>query len=139
MRGHYFYFDRARARRMLVRSLGSTTVLGLVLCSVALANVVEGVVPPASEPPVSRHQPHELLVKFKDGTSPERIEEINAGIGATVKKEFKSIRVWHLQLPDNAEVDKAILYYQSQAEVVYAEPNYAVRIDGQEKRGTGVE
>jgi len=139
MRRYCLYCVQDRGRRALGYSLRLATVVGLVLCQVALANTVEGVLPRASEPPVSQHQPHELLVKFKDGVKPERIEEINTGIGATVKKEFKSIRVWHLQLPDSVEVDKAIRYYQSQAEVMYAEPNYSVRINGQEKQKKGLE
>jgi len=138
MKGRYFHFGQNSRAETLGRSLRLAMVLGLVLCQVALANAGgDGVLPPASGPPVSRHQPHELLVKFKDGVKPERIEEINAGIGAIIKKEFTSIRVWHLQLPDSVAVDKAIQYYQSQAEVIYAEPNYSVRIDGQEKRRKG--
>ena len=138
MKRDHVYFGQDRARRVLGHSLRLAMVVGLVLCPGGVVGAGEGAGEGVSiritEQPTGRHQPHELLVKFKDGVKPERIEEINAGIGATIKKEFKSIRVWHLQLPDKVEVDEAIRYYQSQPEVIYAEPNYSARINSQEKQ-----
>ena len=75
----------------------------------------------------------ELLVKFKEGISEERIKEIISQKGASVIKFIENIKVYHLKLKKGQNVEDAIKEFASMPEVQYAEPNYKVKIQGGDK------
>jgi general secretion pathway protein D len=70
----------------------------------------------------------ELLVKFKDDVSKERALEIISQKKATVIKYFESINVYQVQLKAGQDVEDALKDFSSVAEVLYAEPNYKVKL-----------
>ena len=73
--------------------------------------------------------PGEILVKYKDGITTGTMNTLHKNIGSVKKKDFKKIRVQHLKLPDNINVEEAVEYYKRDPNVEYAEPNYIVHID----------
>lgn len=71
----------------------------------------------------------ELMVKFKDDIPAGRAEEIISGEGASVIKYIKEINVYHVKLKPQQKVDDAVKNFISFPEVLYAEPNYRIRIE----------
>jgi general secretion pathway protein D len=70
----------------------------------------------------------ELLVKFKEDVSHNRALEIIAQKEAMVIKHFKSINVYHIRLKPDQDVESALEEFSSLPEVLYAEPNYKVKL-----------
>jgi type II secretory pathway component GspD/PulD (secretin)/cell division septation protein DedD len=75
------------------------------------------------------YSPGELMVKFREDVSKERAMEILSQKGASVIKYFEDINVYHIKLRPKQEVDDAIKEFSSLPEVLYAEPNYKIKID----------
>lgn len=72
--------------------------------------------------------PDEIIVKFKDDISKEKALEIIAQKGASVKKYLEGINAFHITLKPGQEVEAAVQEFSSLPEVLYAEPNYTVKI-----------
>jgi general secretion pathway protein D len=70
----------------------------------------------------------ELLVKFKKDVSKEKALEIITQKEASIIKYFEGINLYHISLKPDYEVEKAIEDFMSLPEVVYAEPNYKIKI-----------
>ena len=70
----------------------------------------------------------ELIVKFRDNISKERALEIIAQKGASVKKYLEGINAYHIALKPEQDVEAAVREFSSLPEVLYAEPNYKVKI-----------
>ncbi|MBS1111873.1 MAG: ral secretion pathway protein [Nitrospirae bacterium] len=71
----------------------------------------------------------ELMVKFKDDIPAGRAEEIISGEGASVIKHIKEINVYHIKLRPEQTVDDAVKKFTSFPEILYAEPNFRIRIE----------
>ena len=69
--------------------------------------------------------PGEVLVKFKDGTSAQRIANAHARRAARLLRVLGRSNVHHVQTP--LAVADAVSGYQSDPDVAYAEPNYIWR------------
>ncbi|BFU89605.1 MAG: hypothetical protein NTAFB01_07920 [Nitrospira sp.] len=78
--------------------------------------------PMKSPPP--RFVPYEVLVKFKEGISHERIASILKNNGMDVIAEIQRGRLYHVRIADNRSVESAITQLTSYQEIEYAEPNY---------------
>ncbi len=85
----------------------------------------------ASVPPVipkadtSRpHRPGQLIVGYSPGLKRADADGFHASMKAKRLRSFKLIDADVVQLPDNANLDKAIAAYKSMPGVAYAEPNY---------------
>ena len=78
--------------------------------------------PMKSPPP--RFVPYEVLVKFKDGISQERIASILKDNRLDVIAEIQRGRLYHARILDNRSVESAIAQLTSYQEIEYAEPNY---------------
>ena len=78
--------------------------------------------PRKSAPP--RFVPYEVLVKFKDGISQERIASILKDNRIGVIAEIQRGRLYHARILDNRSVESAITQLISYQEIEYAEPNY---------------
>lgn len=74
--------------------------------------------------PSPRFIPSELLVKFKDGISRERIASILKDNRIDVIAEIQPGRLYHVRILDDRSVESAINQLSSYQEVEYAEPNY---------------
>ncbi len=70
----------------------------------------------------------ELLVKFKEEVSGDRIQEIMSQQKASVIKYFESINVYQIQLKSDKTVEDAIKDFSAIPEVLYVEPNYKVKL-----------
>lgn len=71
-----------------------------------------------------RFIPYELLVKFKDGISQERIESILKDSRIDVIGVIQRGRLYHVRILDDRSVESAITQLTSYQEIEYAEPNY---------------
>ena len=79
----------------------------------------------AQTPP---HVPGELLVRFREGTSPLGQASAHAAAQSTAVREFQIVEGLHLvRFPDWMTIDEAIARYLNHLDVLYAEPNYIVR------------
>jgi Flp pilus assembly secretin CpaC len=72
----------------------------------------------------------ELLVKFKENVSDEKALEILSQKGATIIRHNERLSLYHIKLRPEQGVEEAIEEFSSLAEVLYAEPNYKVTIQG---------
>lgn len=73
--------------------------------------------------------PDELLVRLRPGISKERAASIHAGVAAKVLRVFASVEGLQLvKLRPGIAVNEAIKEYREDADVLYAEPNYIVRM-----------
>ncbi len=83
-----------------------------------------GSVSAAPRPEGPEFVPHELLVKFKPGV-PEFVRgEIHRGVGAQVVHRFRGDpQLHHVRLPESENLDAALAYYQTRADVEYAQKN----------------
>ena len=71
---------------------------------------------------------NELLLKFKEDVSKEKALEIISEKGASVIKFFKEKDIYHIKLRNNQTVEEAIIELSTDPRVLYAEPNYKVKI-----------
>ena len=71
-----------------------------------------------------RFIPHEVLVKFKDGISKERIASILRDNKIDIIAEIQRGRLYHVRILDDRSVESAINRLSLYQEVEYAEPNY---------------
>jgi general secretion pathway protein D len=74
------------------------------------------------------YTPDEIIVKFKDNISKEKALEIIAQKGASVKKYLEGINAYHIILKPEQEVEAAVQEFSSLPDVLYAEPDYTVKI-----------
>jgi hypothetical protein len=74
--------------------------------------------------PAPRFVPHEVLVKFKDGISKERIASILKDNSVDIIAEIQQGRLYHVRILDDRSVESAINQFSLYQEVEYAEPNY---------------
>ena len=70
----------------------------------------------------------ELLIKFKEGTSRDKAQEILSRNGATVVKYFQEINVYLVQIKHRKEIEDAIKKFTSIPDILYAEPNYKFKL-----------
>lgn len=70
----------------------------------------------------------ELLVRFKEDVSKESALKLIAQNKATLIKHFEGINVYHIQLKHNQKVEDAVEIFSSLPEVLYAEPNFKVKL-----------
>ena len=81
-------------------------------------------------PPEPAYVPGHVLVKFNDGVSMDRIEEIVAGQNARIDRKLGRIGVYLVILPDGADVKDAVDRFNAFSEVRYAEPDRKVQFQG---------
>src|SRR5262249_29205236 len=72
-----------------------------------------------------KYKADEILVRFRPGTSKEKIESVHTALKARQVKSWGSVEGLHLvRLPSGISIKDAIKLYRQRAEVLYAEPNY---------------
>ncbi len=77
-----------------------------------------------TKPPAKRFAPYEVLVKFKDGISQERIMSLLTESRTEVITEIQRGRLYHVRILHDRSVESVIAQFASYPEVEYAEPNY---------------
>lgn len=70
----------------------------------------------------------ELLIQFKDDTDEKRITEILSAEGASIISVLKPKGPHHIKLKNGQDVSHAVEVFQTYGEVVYAEPNYMMKM-----------
>lgn len=75
-----------------------------------------------------RFKQGELLVKFKEGVSEQRISEILSSEGASIISAPKAKGPHLLKLKEGQDVHKAAEIFAGYKEVEFAEPNYIIRM-----------
>ncbi len=73
---------------------------------------------------ISHYVPGEILVKFKTHASASTIQAVQNRLGIEAIREFKYIRVHHLKLPKDIDVETALAIYRENPNVESAEPNH---------------
>lgn len=79
---------------------------------------------PSAKSPRPQFTSNEVLVKFKDGVSPERIASILNDTRTDMITELQRGRLYHVRIVGDRSVESAIARLTSYREVEYAEPNY---------------
>ena len=75
-----------------------------------------------------RFVPGEIMVKFKEGVSEEKVHSIISQKEATVIRFMDKIGVYLLKLKKNQSVEDAVEEFSALPEIEYAEPNYIITI-----------
>jgi hypothetical protein len=79
--------------------------------------------------PSLNYVPDELLVRFRSETSSLPKSQIHAAIGTTVLHEYQYLpNLQHIKLDPLLTVEEAIKLFKNYREVLYAEPNFFLRI-----------
>ncbi|MBC8412780.1 MAG: hypothetical protein ISR96_08365 [Nitrospira sp.] len=76
----------------------------------------------------------ELLVKFKSDVSNDRAIAIIKEQKAELIKHMKNINVFHIRIRASQEVEDVIKQFSALDEVLYAEPNYRIKIQSNPDR-----
>jgi len=71
-----------------------------------------------------RFIPYEILIKFKEGISQQRIASILKDNRIDMVAEIQRGRLYHARIGDDRSVESAIAQLTSYQEVEYAEPNH---------------
>ena len=74
--------------------------------------------------PIPRFAPKEILIKFKNGVSQERIASILKNNQIKVIAEIQRGYLYHVRVLGNRSIESAITQLTSYQEIEYAEPNY---------------
>ncbi len=93
-----------------------------VVCVLALA--VGPAVGMSRIPPEPAYVPGQVVVKFQEGVSRERIEQIVAAENGTVEKVLARSGLHLVRLEQGQDVMDAVASFGEYPEVQYAEPNY---------------
>ncbi len=101
-------------------------ILGTALCLLIAAGS-QGMAM-SRKAPEPAYAPGQVLVKFDDKASQERITRIISAEKSKVSKVLGRTGIYLVLLPDNLSVEKAVKRFSSYPEVKYAEPNYRARV-----------
>ncbi|HSB51359.1 MAG TPA: S8 family peptidase, partial [Dissulfurispiraceae bacterium] len=71
----------------------------------------------------------ELIVKFKSRVSKSKKDKLHAINGSKIKKEYTRFDIDHVEIKKGMTVKDAMAMYEADPDVLYAEPNYMVRIE----------
>lgn len=100
------------------------TCLSTVWLSASCDATELGTLEPSVKSPILRFAPKEILIKFKNGVSQERIAFILKNNQIKVIAEIQRGQLYHVRVLDNRSVESAITQLTSYQEIEYAEPNY---------------
>lgn len=111
-----------------MRGTKSTRLFSIVL-GLTLALLFPSLRQAASAAGQRAYAPSELLVKFKAGVPTYVMSDIHRGAGARVLKGFRADpRLHHVSIPKGWDLEKALAYYQTRADVQYAQPNWVYHV-----------
>jgi general secretion pathway protein D len=81
----------------------------------------------------------EILVKFREDIPEDRIKELIDQKNALIITYFESINVYHLKLSSSLSVEDAVTEFGLLDEVLYAEPNYRMKIQSNQLPNTNLQ
>lgn len=113
----------------IIRLVLVVLMLGIGLTGIGCSKAQKRSIAPSSiEKPEAEYVKGEILVKFKKGTTKERIAEINQGLGVAEIKILSEQELYHLRISEDATVPEMVKKYQDIPEVEYTQPNYNYRL-----------
>ena len=102
--------------------LGKVIMYVGIVCVLALA--VDPAVAMSRKPPEPAYVPGQVVVKFQEGVSRERIGQIVAAENGTVEKVLARSGLHLVYIGPDRDVMDAVTSFGEYPEVQYAEPNY---------------
>ncbi|HWO23708.1 MAG TPA: S8 family serine peptidase, partial [Kofleriaceae bacterium] len=123
--------------RRITTGMGALALLGMISCTGDGDDLGEGSTGQALGAPgagasgtLLPSKQGEILVRFKSGTASSRAAAVHATHSAQVLREFHAPSDLQLvQVAQGVTIEDAIAAYQSDPEVVYAEPNYIYELN----------
>jgi thermitase len=106
--------------------LGRVIIYVGIVCVLALA--VDPAVAMSRKPPEPAYVPGQVVVKFQESVSRERIEQIVAAENGTVEKVLARSGLHLVRLEQGQDVMDAVASFGDYPEVQYAEPNFKVEL-----------
>lgn len=70
----------------------------------------------------------ELIVKFKEGVADDTARKLIERMGGSVITYMEGIKAYHIRLQKGQDVRDAVREFSAMEEVLYAEPNYKIRL-----------
>jgi len=105
------------------------TTLFLLVLGFLLVLLFSNLTQPAAAADKRDYAPSELLVKFKAKVPTYVMSEIHRGVGARVLKSFRADpRLHQVRIPKGWDLENALAYYRSRADVQYAQPNWVYHV-----------
>lgn len=92
--------------------------------SSVIANNREPATPPAKE----KYVKDEVIVKFKEYVTENRIEEISTSLGCEIIKSIGPTKTFLIKINTGEDVKEIVNKYNQFDEVEYAQPNYIYHI-----------
>jgi len=93
--------------------------------------------------PGAKYEPGQLLVRFvhkengKSRSASEKVEILNSAGGGTIHKNFRIVpELTVVELSKGLSVEKALKKFNKRKDVLYAEPNYEVKVTATEPNDT---
>ena len=81
--------------------------------------------------PGPKYRPNRILVRFKQGTPRQAMQAIHQALGASVVREFQTVRgLQVVRVAQGTSVQEALQQYRRNSNVLYAEPDYIVHAFG---------
>ena len=105
------------------------TIILLVLLVLDIRFNSQYAAEPTPQAQMSEHVADEVIVKYREGVD-ESIKDLGRfRVAGNRKKSFRSVRGLEVvKLPKNVSVQEAIALYEQDPNVLYAEPNYILRL-----------
>ena len=120
-------------------NVGTMRFLFIIIClfSMAGCNQEKVVVNDRPKPPPTEEQQRyvagEIIVRFHDNYSEQRINSLLKIHGASIKKKLPGKKQYLIKLPFGHTVNNAVPLYDGLPGVIWAEPNYIFRKMGSPK------
>jgi hypothetical protein len=108
------------------------TVIALITIIILSCNhfpVISNTTEPSAPPLKEEYVQDEVIVKFKQGVTENRIREINDLLGCEIIRSIGRTNTFLIKIKTGQTVKETINKYKLFDEVEYAEPNYIKRID----------
>jgi hypothetical protein len=75
-----------------------------------------------------KYRPNRVLVRYRQGTTPDAVRALHQQVNATVLREFPLVKgLQVVRIAEGSSVPEALAYYRRNSAVVYAEPDYIVK------------
>lgn len=71
---------------------------------------------------------NEILVKFKDGVSDQRIKNIQEELNLSMVEFNKKTKMYRMKMIDDSSIENKIHQLNDISEIEFAEPNHAIKL-----------
>jgi subtilisin family serine protease len=122
--------------RRITAGVGALALLGMISCTdsddggATAVSALGSATPTGPGGGQQSYKADEVLVRFKSGTASSRVAAVHATHSTQVVREFRvPSNLQLVQVPQSVTVEDAIAAYQSDPEVLYAEPNYVYELN----------